>query len=452
MKKFDRLILTAIIMYMLAALSAGYFVWNQYEQTDRVYLVETNRLIYEVVDALRDSSGTADENHRENDLQEEKDKDMQRSVLHISPDKYQYIHAFRFLPASEKQQEVITDFYQRKSGLRDSIVEIVPIYLDHELAGYLRMDIERTSSRLNIMIVVELSILVLAVFILAILFYIRAHIIAPFGRMQELSHELARGNLKGDIKQEKQQYFGQFERSLSQLRDELEGKRKRELELLRERKLLMLSLSHDIKTPLATIKLYNRALEQGEYDSPEKRLAIYHQIALKSNEIEKYMEELLTSSREEILDISVEEGKFYLRELLDHVLSVYREKCKLRKIELTVGAYENHLFQGDLHRMVEVFENLFENAFKYGDGRRIEITFEEEDACQLIRVFNTGDPVAENDFAHLFESFFRGTNTHGRQGYGLGLYITREIMHKMGGEIFAESAKDGMIFVVVLPL
>nr|MDE6622636.1 HAMP domain-containing histidine kinase [Lachnospiraceae bacterium] len=106
----------------------------------------------------------------------------------------------------------------------------------------------------------------------------------------------------------------------------------------------------------------------------------------------------------------------------------------------------------DIHRLFEVFENLFANAFKYGDGCSIHISFYEEDYCQLVRVFNTGEPVSEKSFVHLFDSFFRGENTRGQQGNGLGLYICREIMHKMGGEIFAERETDGMAFVVVLPM
>lgn len=70
----------------------------------------------------------------------------------------------------------------------------------------------------------------------------------------------------------------------------------------------------------------------------------------------------------------------------------------------------------------------------------------------MIRIFNTGEPVTENDFAHLFDSFFRGENVAGKQGNGLGLYICKEIMHKMGGEIFAEREESGMAFVVVLPM
>ena len=444
MKKFDRLIFAVIIVYLLAALAAGCFAWKLCEQTDGAYRVEENRLTYEVEELFKESRSS----------QSGADTDLRSMVDSLSLEKYRAIRSIDFLPAGEKRQDAVTDFYRKKSSyqMMDPITDIVPIYIDNELTGYLRMNIERSNNRMSILTVVELSLLITAAFILAVLWYIRTHVIAPFWRMQDLTYELSKGNLKGEIKQEKNHYFGDLERNLSLLKDELEVKKKRELELLRERKLLMLSLSHDIKTPLSTIQLYNRALWQGEYETQEKRLEIYQQIALKCNEIENYMEELLTSSREDIVDITVEWEEFYLRELLERVLSVYQEKCEIRKIELTVGTYENRLLRGDLHRLVEVFENLFENAFKYGDGRRIDITFDEEDYCQLIRVFNSGEPVTENDFVHLFESFFRGTNTHGRQGHGLGLYIAREIMHKMGGELFAQSQEDGMAFVVVLPL
>ncbi len=159
----------------------------------------------------------------------------------------------------------------------------------------------------------------------------------------------------------------------------------------------------------------------------------------------------MKASTKDILHIEVEKGEFYFRELVQWLQTVYGEKCALRKCELTMEEYQDRIFSGDISRLMEVFGNIFENAFKYGDGRRIEISFYEEDYCQLIRVFNTGTPVSEKEFVHLFDSFFRGENTRGQQGNGLGLYICREIMHKMDGEIFAECETDGMAFTVVLP-
>lgn len=112
--------------------------------------------------------------------------------------------------------------------------------------------------------------------------------------------------------------------------------------------------------------------------------------------------------------------------------------------------YGNKLLKGDIDRAFEVIENLMENAFKYGDGKKIRISFLEEEYCQLITVENTGTCVPEQEMPHLFDSFYRGSNVGAEDGNGLGLYICREIMRKMEGDIFAECGKKGMRFTVVI--
>ncbi len=87
-----------------------------------------------------------------------------------------------------------------------------------------------------------------------------------------------------------------------------------------------------------------------------------------------------------------------------------------------------------------------ENAFKYGDGRLIGISFQEEEGCHLIRISYTGSIVNAEEIPRLFDSFYRGSNAGDKEGNGLGLSICREIMQKMDGEIFAQAENDGMSF------
>ena len=117
--------------------------------------------------------------------------------------------------------------------------------------------------------------------------------------------------------------------------------------------------------------------------------------------------------------------------------------------ELQIGSYDNRLLKGDMDRALEVMENVIENAFKYGDGRRIEIEFYEEDYCQIVKVFNSGTPVKSEEIPHLFDSFFRGSNVGNKDGNGLGLYIGRQIMRKMDGDMFGVSEENGMSFHMV---
>ena len=101
-----------------------------------------------------------------------------------------------------------------------------------------------------------------ALFLLMIglLYYIRGHIIVPFGRLNDVPQELARGNLAVLIPEEKSRFFGKFTWGVNLLRESIEDSRKKEITMQRDKKLLLLSLSHDIKTPLSAIKLNAKAL------------------------------------------------------------------------------------------------------------------------------------------------------------------------------------------------
>lgn len=88
-----------------------------------------------------------------------------------------------------------------------------------------------------------------------------------------------------------------------------------------------------------------------------------------------------------------------------------------------MDSYCDCILKGDFARSVEVLQNVIENALKYGDGHAIEIIFSEEDNCQLITVRNSGCTLPETELPHIFDSFWRGSNSEKSQGSGLGLYI-----------------------------
>ena len=82
--------------------------------------------------------------------------------------------------------------------------------------------------------------------------------------------------------------------------------------------------------------------------------------------------------------------------------------------------------------------DIIENAIKYGDGKSIALSFSDEDGCILITVRNSGCTLSKTDLPHIFDSFWRGANAEKEKGSGLGLYICRQLMRKINGEIFAE--------------
>ena len=323
-------------------------------------------------------------------------------------------------------------------------------YVIYEINGELyRFDynINGCSNKTYFMGIVNAVLGVIAILFIVVMLYIKYAILTPFERLSSLPYELSKGNLTAPIEETKNRFFGKFLWGIDVLRENIEQQKQRELEMQKEKKALLLSLSHDIKTPLSAIKLYSAALSKNLYLDAEKQHKIAESITEKADEIEGYVSQIITASREDFLSLEVEMGEFYLSELIEKITGYYREKLALIKTDFNVGKYKNCLLSGDLSRSVEVLQNVMENSLKYGDGRRVELIFPEDDECVQIALRNGGCTLSRDDLPHIFESFWRGANAENIRGSGLGLYICRQLMRKMNGEIFAEI--DGDIITVI---
>lgn len=421
MKRYNQIIVLSLVVYVLLAFLLGNALLHVQDNHDRGYIVESNRIMNQIKN------------------------DKQISDFDLSD--YRYIRALEFLSYDITNQDRLNDFYFESNS---NSFQILPLFQNNQLQGYIKLIYQIPELKINnILIIIEGGLLFLEIFILVVLIYLKKKLIQPFQRLNELPIELAKGHYNAEVKEEKSRYFGKFVWGMSQLKDTLDVSKRRQLELLKEKKKMLLSLSHDMKTPLNVIKLYSKALVEDVYQDQHSKLNAMKQINTKADEIEKYVEEIISSAREDVLDLQVNNSEFYLKDLIERVLSIYQEQCDLRQITLIVSKYENRLLKGDIQRSQEIFENIFENAFKYGDGRKIEISFDEEDYCQLINIFSTGETVTDTEFNHIFESFYRGSNSKGQRGNGLGLYICRELMQKMDGAIFAQKSDEGMTFTLV---
>ena len=282
----------------------------------------------------------------------------------------------------------------------------------------------------------------MAILFIAVMLYIKFAILMPFERLSDIPYELSKGNLTTPIKETKNRFFGKFLWGIDILRENIEQQKQRELEMQKEKKTLLLSLSHDIKTPLSAIKLYSAALSKNLYLDTEKQHKIAENINEKADEIEGYVSQIVTALREDFLNLEVNIGEFYLLELIEKIIGHYREKLALIKTDFIIGEYKNCLLSGDLSRSVEVLQNIMENSLKYGDGKRVELIFPEDDECVQIAIRNSGCTLIQDDLPHISESFWRGANAKNIQGNGLGLYICRQLMRRMNGEIFVEIDND----------
>lgn len=278
--------------------------------------------------------------------------------------------------------------------------------------------------------------------------YIYFKILRPFNQISELPLELSRGDMTGRIPESKNHFFGRFIWGLNMLSDSLRDEKQKELKLEKEKKTMILSISHDLKTPLSAVKLYAKAMEQGMYDSPDKIKETAVSIGLKTEEIQNKINEIAEASSEEFINFEVECNEFYLLQLLEQIRTGYTDRLRITQTEFSIDNNDNCLLYGDYDRSFEVVQNIIENAIKYGDGRYIRISVSYEEDCCLISIDNSGNSIVKEETLHIFDCFYRGSNVKDKQGNGLGLYICRKLMHLMKGDIYAETDEDFRVTLV----
>ncbi len=414
MKKFQWIWLLLIAVTVLVFTGANIMVWNRKTtESGRAYRVEINRICRELEEGANAAA-----------LEE---YPMIKGIIKLPED------------ATAQQQKA---FFQGENT--DYVIRSIN-------GNYYRIEYQNSREMIDMtmVLIMNLGLGIMAVTMFGITGYLRHSLIKPFQGISELPYELSKGNLTVGLKENKNRFFGKFIWGLDLLRETLEENRKKELKLQQEKQTLILSISHDIKTPLSAIKLYAKALARNLYDTEEKRVEVVENINKKADEIEGFISEIVKASNEDFLNLEVRSGEFYLEELFRQIQDYYQEKLELLRIPFECEKGENCLVKGDLDRAVEVMQNIIENAIKYGDGSYIRVEVAEEEDCRLFIVKNSGCRLKQEELPHIFDSFWRGSNTQNQPGSGLGLYICRQLMHKMDGDIYAWKKEGEMQITVV---
>lgn len=407
MKVFDRIfIITVLIIIIIAATFNIGMVSGNNPYSGRQYRVEIKRLAFEI-----EKSG----NHN------------------IDLSSCQYVTGIQVYNGSSQFYSVNSDYY---------ICEINNVLYRFDY-------INESTGGMEILVKADIIIGIMALVVIAVFVFIRQKILLPFSQFADVPYELSKGNLVVPVKESKNRYFGKFLWGVELLRENMEQQKQRELKLQKDKNTLLLSISHDIKTPLSAIKLYSRAFATNLYNDSSKQVEIAENINKKADEIEKFVSQIARASSEEYLSLDVNTGEFFLSAVINKIGKYYGDKLKLVNTSFAIGKYTDCLVCGDISRSEEVLQNIIENAIKYGNGKSISIYFEEEEGCILVSVKNSGNTLAETEMPHIFDSFWRGSNAGSNKGNGLGLYICRQLMYKMDGDIFAEINGGDMVVTAV---
>lgn len=218
-------------------------------------------------------------------------------------------------------------------------------------------------------------------------------------------------------------------------------------------KQILTGLSHDVRTPLASLLGYLEALQKGSLDEVEKQE--YLEVAFrKANDLKAYVDMLFEwfklSSNEQQSVIETVDINEQTREIIIEWLPVLEQS----NIALSVNIRDEDL-PVSIDRMAysRILNNLMQNAIQHSHCTQISIIIRQDVNRVLISVVNNGQIIPEDQLPHIFERLYKGDRARTGKGSGLGLAITKELVANLHGEISVSSTQnEGTKFQISLPI
>lgn len=301
-------------------------------------------------------------------------------------------------------------------------------------------------SNVNVSIFIMCGICI--VFCAVIFVYVYFAILRPFDKLKGFAEKISQGNFDIPLDYERSNYFGEFTWAFDSMRREITKSRACEREAIENNKTVIATLSHDIKTPIASIRAYAEGLEANLDGTPEKRKKYIGVIMKKCDEVSRLTNDLFLHSLSDLDKLIITPESFELCGFIENVLTelaAEHNDVRFRKPDFTA------VVNADKNRLMQITENLIGNARKYAKTDiEVFITLSGGNVQIHFRDFGSGIP--DEDMPFIFDKFYRGKNCGSEQGSGLGLYIVKYIMKQMDGDILLNNHNDGLEAIVSLPI
>ncbi len=271
----------------------------------------------------------------------------------------------------------------------------------------------------------------------------------PLKRITEAAEKIVGGDFSVNIKQPYKfgtdSAFVRITECFNKMAKELSG-----VETLRSD--FIADISHEIKTPLAIMQNYG-VLLQTQNISDEQRIKYAKGISDASQRLANMITNILKLNRLENQQIYPQNIKFDLGEQLCECLLQYENVWEESEIRLVTDIADNIEITGDSELLSLVWNNLFSNAFKFTpQGGTVSVALSVCGKYAVVKITDTGCGMTSEVGAHIFEKFYRGENSVGTYGNGLGLALVKRIIDITESEINVESKiGSGSSFTVKLP-
>ena len=285
-------------------------------------------------------------------------------------------------------------------------------------------------------------------FLICVFTYIYFAILRPFDKLKGFAEKIAQGNFDIALRYERSNYFGAFTWAFDSMRREITKARSCEKEAIENNKTVIATLSHDIKTPISSIRAYAEGLEANMDSTPEKRERYLSVIMKKCDEVSRLTNDLFLHSLADLEKLKITPKEMELCGFLKE--AVEELGAEQNDIHFAVPAFTARV-SADENRLMQVVENLVNNARKYAKTD-VDIFCEKDGDSASVHIRDYGGGIPDEDMPFIFEKFYRGKNCGSEQGSGLGLYIVKYLTEQMQGKILLHNHGDGLEAVITLPV
>ena len=260
--------------------------------------------------------------------------------------------------------------------------------------------------------------------------------------MKAFAQRVAAGELDTPLEMDRRNVFGAFTESFDLMREELRRARINEQAAEQSKRELVASLSHDIQTPISSIKAVTEVMEVTAGPHEAQKLKTIHD---KATQIQTLVTELFHSTLEELNMLSVAPIPVPSDQIAEMIRTADYQGMVIMQ------AVPDCLVRADPVRLTQVMDNIIANSYKYA-GTVIHVSGELNDDGLTIVVRDEGPGVREEELPLLCSKFYRGSAARTKNGYGLGLFIAHYLIEHMGGSLECLNTTPGFAVCIWLPL
>ncbi|MFD1453946.1 sensor histidine kinase [Oceanobacillus sojae] len=276
-------------------------------------------------------------------------------------------------------------------------------------------------------------------------YFMSRSIIKPISKLSTAAKKISEGDLEYSVQSDKKDELGDLANTFEQMRLKLREADREQKQYEQNRQELIASISHDLKTPLTSIKGYVKGIQDGVANTPEKLDRYMDTIYRTANDMDGLIDELFLYSK---LDLKRETFQFeqvdlyaFFADFIDEL--AFNLEKEQGTAALSANKENSYVVEADREKLRRVVMNIIQNSLKYmnQEQKEIQVNLTSESDRIVVEMKDNGNGIREEDIPYIFQSFYRTDTSRNSAtgGSGLGLSIVKKIIQEHGGMVWAES-------------